>query len=111
MLEMVVPRREARRHSRNAQCFWTAVRLRTRRPVVFHALALRQSITAVDHVVLVREDVVLVRDAAVGSDEAVLLRGIKPLDGASLPSTRLPLLRRPRLTDELDVAGLALFGV
>merc|ERR1719263_2314813 len=41
VLEMIVPRREARSHSRNAQCFWTAVRFRTRGPVVFYSFPLR----------------------------------------------------------------------
>merc|ERR1719247_2183254 len=112
VLKMVVSRREARRHSRNAQCFWTAVRLRTRRPVVFHALALRQSLTTVHNIILVREDVVLILNTTVGSHEAVLFGTIKPLDGASLPSrVRLPLLRRSCGTNELDVAGLAFFGI
>merc|ERR1719399_43941 len=57
VLEVVVPRREARRYSRDAQRFWTAVRLRTRRPVVLDAFALRQRITTIDDIILMSEDV------------------------------------------------------
>merc|ERR1719247_1291323 len=65
VLEMIVPRREARRYSRNAQCFWTAIRFRTRGPVVLDALALRQSLTAIDDIILMREDVVLILNTTI----------------------------------------------